>query len=327
MFDPSTVNLEFFKKEAKTLLRQCRSGHSDAIGLMRARLSHLANVDDAAVATGIKLADVQHALALERGYASWAGLKQSARQYGIADFSKPGSLGELPGDFAPWRWAVSYTVRPELLSSLVCGKEYVIGVSVLRRRPDDVGFAGYADLYERASTIVATRALQLTCSNDCHSLHTRVLGHTWFRHGATDLVRAAVTLGVSCLKDGDVGPKGESNPTPEALAVPGGMTVEQAQQLAASRTKKGFDEIYSDGDVRPESDRSGIFTFSYGEYVRTLEQIDYKALIKRAEDLTRFHMGSHSKSESGEELDIVKREWFCAATPDIAVIHIYVQRR
>jgi len=169
MSDPSTVNLEFFRKEAKTLLKQCRSVNSAAIGRIRVRLPHFANVDDAAAATGIKLADVQHVLAQERGYASWARLKEITDQ-------------------------------------------------------------------------------------------------------------------------------------------------------------RRFDEIYSDGDVRKESDHSGIFTFSYGEYVRTLEQIDYRFLMKRAKDLARFHMWSLAPSELGQKLNIVKREWFCAASPDIAVIHIYVSR-
>src|SRR5204863_4233876 len=97
---------------------------------------------------------------------------------------------------------------------------------------------------------------------------------------------------------------------------------------AASDTKKRFDEVYSDGDVRNESDTSGIFMFSYGEYVKTVEGIDYKPFIKRAEHLTRFHLRflNSESASSAVALNIVRREWFYATNPDIAVIHIYVQR-
>ncbi len=98
-----------------------------------------------------------------------------------------------------------------------------------------------------------------------------------------------------------------------------------SEQLTESSIKKGLDEAYSDGDVRPESDSNGIFTFSYGEYVKMVEGIDYKVLMKRAEDLTAFHVKLLRKSKSFAKLNILKREWFYATGPDIAVIHIYAQ--
>jgi len=322
MSDQSTVNLEHLRKDAKSLLKRCRSGDPEALVRIRAQLPHLANVDKTRAGVEIKLADVQHVLARELGFANWGNLKRRLDPFSGPDFSQPGNSGELPENFTPWKWAVSYTVRPELLSPLVCGQEYRIGASVLRSWPDDATFRGYADLYERASTIVRTRAAQLMCSNNCQSLHTRILAHTWFRHGAANLVRAAVTLGITCLGDGDNGPAGESYPTLEALAAPGGMTPEQ---LTAKGIKNGFDEVYSDGDVRTESDSNGIFTFSYGEYVNRVADIDYKALMKRGEDLTAFHMRLLRKSKSIGKLNILKREWFYATNPDIGVIHIYVR--
>jgi hypothetical protein len=42
--------------------------------------------------------------------------------------------------------------------------------------------------------------------------------------------------------------------------------------------------------------------------------------------MTRFHLsfaGGHMRS--GNELKIIRREWFCATNPDIAVVHIYVE--
>src|SRR4051812_43345382 len=55
------------------------------------------------------------------------------------------------------------------------------------------------------------------------------------------------------------------------------------------------------------------------------EEVDYAPLVKR---LTRFHfrrVGTGGRSAVGP-LNIVRREWFFATNPDIAVIHIYVQR-
>src|SRR6267143_5640206 len=62
------INLEFLRKEAKALLKQCREGNAAALGRIRAQLSRLPEQ--------IKLADVQHVLARELGYANWAELKQ-----------------------------------------------------------------------------------------------------------------------------------------------------------------------------------------------------------------------------------------------------------
>src|SRR4029450_7122029 len=86
MSDQSKVNLEFLRKEAKTLLKRCRSGDSEALGRIRAQLPHLANVDDTSAQIEIKLADVQHVLALELGHANWGNLKQRSDHFTGADF-------------------------------------------------------------------------------------------------------------------------------------------------------------------------------------------------------------------------------------------------
>jgi hypothetical protein len=238
-------------------------------------------------------------------------------------FAKPGHQGVLPPEFVPWKWAVSYTVRPELRSVLSCGSEYLIGATVLRRMPNDGSFTGFADLYGRAHRIASIRATHLKCEKECQSLHARTVMHTWFRHEGTDLVRAAVTLGVRCLRDGEVVSTGESHPSTESLAVPGGMTKEM---LAIRQgTAKGFDEIYSDYDVREEPGPAGILTISYGEYVKSTEALDYAAFIERAENLGSFHLRSAEAQPDDRSTnpDIVRREWFCATNPDIAVVHIY----
>ena len=65
-----------------------------------------------------------------------------------------------------------------------------------------------------------------------------------------------------------------------------------------------------------------IFTVSYGEYVPTCSGIDYGPFVRRAEDLAEFHFSMLKQSTA---LPIVRREWFCATNPDIAVVHLYIQ--
>ena len=321
--DPSVpFNLEFLKKEAKALLKQCRSRDHEAICRVRAALPRVSQLDDEHAASEIKLSDVQFALAREHGYANWTILKQSDHQPEMKpDFSRPGSAGSLPEDYVPWRWGVSYTVRPELLTPLVCGEEYLITVGVLSKKPSDETFSGYADLYEQATAIAHARAAALRCAQG-GSLHARLLNHTWFRHGSTPLVRAAVTLEITCGKEGDAKPDAQQPPTPEELASPGGMTVEEAAALP----KRTWHEIYSAADLREPSDKPAIFGFSYGEFVGSCDGLDYTPYVERAEAMTRFHMSFvGGNMRSGNELKIVRREWFCATKPDIAVVHVYVE--
>src|SRR5262249_46962085 len=63
----SATNIESLRKQAKTILKLCRSGDAAAIARMRAQLPRLG--DD------MKLADVHHALARELGYVNWAAVK------------------------------------------------------------------------------------------------------------------------------------------------------------------------------------------------------------------------------------------------------------
>jgi hypothetical protein len=244
----------------------------------------------------------------------------------VPDFSKPGSEGTLPDGFKSWAMGCFLHGSSRGAFRVGVRKGVYVGASVLRNKPADRRFDGYAELYERATRIVKARVAELRCQDSRQFLHTRLWGHTWFRHGSTNLVRAAVTMGVTCMNNGDRGPVGESSPTREALAVQGGMTPEEL--MARSGIRKGFDEVYCDGDVRDESDSSGIFLFSYGEYVKTVEGIHYTPFVQRAENLSRFHLPflQNEAATSSDQLNIVRREWFCTTSPDIAVIHIYVQR-
>lgn len=69
-------HLEFLRKEAKALLKQCRSGDEQSIHRIRVQLHRMADLNDVQIAETIKLADVHHALARERGHANWGDLKR-----------------------------------------------------------------------------------------------------------------------------------------------------------------------------------------------------------------------------------------------------------
>jgi hypothetical protein len=64
-----SINLEYLRKQAKSILKQCRDGDAAAIDRIRRQLPSL----DAA---RIQLADIHHALAREEGYPNWAELKR-----------------------------------------------------------------------------------------------------------------------------------------------------------------------------------------------------------------------------------------------------------
>jgi ankyrin repeat protein len=64
------------KAQAKQALALARSGDTTVIAALRKLLPRLAEQDDAAFAAEVKLADVQHAIAVQRGVKSWAELKR-----------------------------------------------------------------------------------------------------------------------------------------------------------------------------------------------------------------------------------------------------------
>jgi ankyrin repeat protein len=70
-------DLKFLRKEAKLILKQCRAGDDSAIVRICAQLPQMAALEKKQLSEQIKLADVHHALARERGYVSWAKLKQT----------------------------------------------------------------------------------------------------------------------------------------------------------------------------------------------------------------------------------------------------------
>src|SRR5262245_50031024 len=68
--NPQNINLEFLRKQAKALLRECRIGNLEALTRIRAQLP------SAKGSIEFKLADVHHALARELGFPNWAALKR-----------------------------------------------------------------------------------------------------------------------------------------------------------------------------------------------------------------------------------------------------------
>jgi len=311
---PDQVNLEFLRKEAKSLLKRCRAIDHTALARVRARLPRIAELDDKVAAAVIKLTDVQHALALESGFDNWSELKRS-------QFSKPGGDGvSLPDGPDRWGYSVSYTVRPEILSPLSCGREYRLAIRVIRRIPTNEKFKDYANLYQRAAVICKSREAQLRCAEKGTTLHSRTLVQGWWMNAKLNLATLYLTMGISCLRKGDPVPQGEQVPTPEALTEPGGVTP-QNYTPAHVAAQKPIDEMYTDADARDSSGTSGsILLFSYGEYVPTCDGLDYAPFIERAETLAH-----HRASLSGGG-KVVGREWFCVTNPNVAVVHVYVQQ-
>jgi hypothetical protein len=303
--------LEFLKKEAKSLLKQCRAGDAEVLKRIRSSLPR-------PIAKEIQLAEIQCALAREHGYSSWPDLKRSeVMLFAPPDFSRPGSDGNLPEGFNPWQWSVTYTVRPEIHAELKYGEEYIILASVLWRAPDKSPYMKYAELYERTMAIARGRVLQLVCPRGC-VLDTQIRTQGWFGQRTTDFVRAYVSLGVRCLKEGEKNNPGMTAPTANDLAGPGGMTPDNtsAADLTAARRPH---EVYTEADARDSSARENILLVSYGEYVATAENVDYGPIVERARRLAKFHLSIRDGSK------IVRREWFAATNPDIAVAHIYLR--
>ena len=311
--------LEFLKKEAKSLLKKCRAGDAGALKRMRASMPR-------PIAKEIQLTEIQYALAREHGYSSWPDLKRSEVILSAPpDFSRPGSDGELPEGFNPWQWSVTYTVRPEIHAELKYREEYIILASVLWRAPDKSPYKKYAELYERTIAIARGRASQLVCPRGCVP-DSQIRTQGWFGQRTTNFVRAFVSLGVRCLKEGEKNNPGMPAPTANELAGPGGMTPDNtsAADLTAARRPH---EVYTEADARDSSERENILLVSYGEYVATAENVDYGPIVERARRLAKFHRSLRNGPPEGirSQPKIVRREWFAATNPDIAVAHIYLR--
>ena len=73
---PANPHLDVPKKEARELLRECKSKSTDALERVRNRHPKFRTADDDAIATRLKLSDAQLVLAGEYGFSSWTQLKE-----------------------------------------------------------------------------------------------------------------------------------------------------------------------------------------------------------------------------------------------------------
>src|SRR5215475_8837763 len=71
-----SLNLEYLRKQAKTILKKCRDADPVVIERVRSRLPRLAGLTSAQIADRIQLADIHHVLAHEKGYSNWSELKR-----------------------------------------------------------------------------------------------------------------------------------------------------------------------------------------------------------------------------------------------------------
>ena len=241
-----------------------------------------------------------------------------------ADFSQPGSDGALPSGFIEWQRGVTYTVRPEMLFPLVCGREYRLTASVRRKTAKGEPFTAYADLYQRASAIADARIAELICADEAAALHRWIVWHGWrsLEAGPHQLLFAFLTIGLVWTKEGDPKPRGENAPTPAELVAPGGATLEELQRVASQRS----DEIYIDFDHRDLACANpDIVMFSYGEYSPACERINFEPFVQGAENRARFHYELFKAQCSKDTFRIVRREWLRLTDPYFAVVNVYYE--
>src|SRR5688572_23645436 len=98
---PSRPSLEHLKNQAKALLRAAREGVPDALAQFSRHLGALdppdkdLSLDVAANARRLKLADAQHVVAHEYGFANWAQLKQHVEEVALAAKSREEQIAVL----------------------------------------------------------------------------------------------------------------------------------------------------------------------------------------------------------------------------------------
>jgi hypothetical protein len=73
---PANPHLDVPKKQARELLRQCKSKSTDALDRVRSRHPKFRTTDDDGISTRLKLSDAQLVLASEYGFSSWTQLKE-----------------------------------------------------------------------------------------------------------------------------------------------------------------------------------------------------------------------------------------------------------
>jgi len=245
-------------------------------------------------------------------------------------FSQAGEHGELPLDFQEWRRGLTYTVRPELLRPIPSRRELRMNVTVRHVAPRSAPRPSFADMYERATTIMEARIGELRCDDATALARVWILAQAWFVNdfSVRSVYSASITSGVSFLDDAGPVPVGEPRPDTAALLVPSGGTPEAfAAKHVNDQGARHLDEIYIDFE---DADTSRDVTVSYGKYVASCDEVDYAAIVQRAETRARFHYQTLSVPDGSARLpfDILRREWTCLSTnktadPMIATVHVY----
>jgi hypothetical protein len=225
----------------------------------------------------------------------------------------------LPDGYEEWQRGVSYTVRPEMLQPLQRGEKYYMYAGVWRGVAQGEEFTDYEGLHRKTMAIVAERLKELTCRTRGAPLHHWVTAHGWFRKEVpnSSLVAMFVSVGVLYPRRGQVKPESVSPPEAQALTAPGGMGPHDVDPNLWKQPAEGYVDFMGKDD----REDSNIAMFSYGEYVPTTVDLDYEPFVRRAEDRARFSLRLSGKEK--RPLQVVRRQWFCATSPDIAVVHIY----
>jgi hypothetical protein len=150
-----------------------------------------------------------------------------------------------PFTISKWRRGTVYTVRPEILSPLVCGQEYRSTAIVRYRVGSGDRTVSYGDLYRRAKSLAAARAGRVSCSSAGEAWHTWIKVHAWGELEVSQLKFAFATISVSLLFPGSDQdrPVGEVSPTTNELLAPGGMSREAFSQLVAGGETPAIGEL------------------------------------------------------------------------------------
>lgn len=239
----------------------------------------------------------------------------------MPEIFEAGNDGELPSGFGAWRRGITYTVRPEMLSPLVRGREYRMNATV--RRTFAAGeVAGFQGLYERCVVILGRRNAMFTGLGEGVPLHSWIQWQAWWSGKLSDkypgagdgyVANASITIGLSFPNDGEPMPLGQDVPQPVDLLNSGGD-----QNVPTMNFNEGFVEFDFDGSASAATDT----TISYGEYVEATDRIQFDSTVRRAENLACFH----GRSVSPERLpEILRREWFYIGESRLLVVMLYLR--
>ena len=236
----------------------------------------------------------------------------------MPDFSRDGADGALPEDHDAWQWGVVYTVRSDMHAQLEQGREYFTMAMIRRRIGEGHNLGDYAELYRHASAVAESRSAELMRGHK--SVRTWIAGQGWGSFGETRRFGyAAVRLGLLHPLEGQAVPEGLAAPSPGELG-------EDRVPAAVDAAQPG--EVYNAFDFRdPMQPLTTICLFSYGEIVPLHRGLTFEPFIERAEKLAKGYRDLIDAGAASQPLNIVRREWMWATSPDVAVVHIYFDTR